>query len=406
MRYRVVRAYLAKKMDTASRDERLSQLKRGPYNADKYTGEGFKRDGHGRFIINSSLNSLASSVNSTVWYHGSGLANLKELDWGGGIDGAGVYLTKDIKRAHMYASRGGDGSDRRPYIYEVKVNVDKVWDDADENVVMSEYSNENWAKDLILDGMNARTYLGSDCNNLLRTLGFDAILTYKDLIVLDKSCITQIVQISDLDAGGLSTSTKKANFERDLNPEKEMKGQLTLQEALRQRTKHIPIPKPVENEAEALGQKVFDVLGLENHHNTADSLITKVERKVLTPKEARPEAIRISIHDPLWLGEFRKAKILTGDEPELDAIDSAMDGASSYGTRSMHLWLANGDMEFRTIEQVAKILGSRVTYDDVAKAIVRKQKGYKRNPDGYSWLSPHLDRSVLDKEVRELAGLV
>ena len=44
------------------------------------------------------------NVSSTIWYHGAG-AEHDSLIVGDGIDGIGVYLTKDLNRAKMYAKR-------------------------------------------------------------------------------------------------------------------------------------------------------------------------------------------------------------------------------------------------------------------------------------------------------------
>lgn len=137
------------------------------------------------------------SALDTVWYHGSGLNDLEArgLSFGQGMDGEGIYLTRSLKRATMYASRGAEGIDREPHVYEVKVDIQKVWQDKDQ-VLMSEYTDEAWAKDLVLDGMNARLYLGAEANNILKRHGFQAILGHSDLVVLDKRCIVSVKKIS------------------------------------------------------------------------------------------------------------------------------------------------------------------------------------------------------------------
>jgi hypothetical protein len=141
--------------------------------------------------------SVESLINNTTWWHGSGRSNLAEvgLQFGDGMDGKGIYLTREKTRAQMYARRGADGVDRDSYVYQVEVNVKKAWDDR-ANFLMSDYTDADWAKDLTLDGMNARVYLGLDSNSVLTRRGFDCIHRGTDLILLNKSCVKSVRLIS------------------------------------------------------------------------------------------------------------------------------------------------------------------------------------------------------------------
>lgn len=196
-----------------------------------------------------------------------------------------------------------------------------------------------------------------------------------------------------------------AEFSRNLDPNEEMKNQQALLEELGQRTKHIPIPKPIESEAEALGQEIFDLMGFDDPNKRANSLITKVERGVLSPSEAKKEALEISIRLPEWIAEFRKARILTGHETGLDVIDSEIDAerGHSYGTANVALCIGSTTLYQTACEEV-KEQGPRFTYRELAKKIVSGQGGYKRTPDGYSYVSPHLDEKYLTELIKETCG--
>jgi len=135
----------------------------------------------------------------TTWYHGAGAKYVNLLP-GDGIDGPGIYLTKDKRRAEMYAKRDTQGKDRDDfYVHEVKIKVDpkKVWNYS-EQYDLRQYSSAPWVAELfekhgeqgvMIDGQNAKIYLGWDDNKKLKKLGFQALMSHTDLIVLDASII-------------------------------------------------------------------------------------------------------------------------------------------------------------------------------------------------------------------------
>ncbi len=139
-----------------------------------------------------------NNINNTIWYHGSP-KKYNEFELGGGIDGGGIYLTKYKDRAIMYAQTDKLGNKYNTYyIHQVKVNLDKddIWDTS-KKYDLSKFTNDDWLMNLIkkhgdnakyIDGGNAKIYLGFNNNDLIE-LGYKAILTPSDLIILDKSTI-------------------------------------------------------------------------------------------------------------------------------------------------------------------------------------------------------------------------
>lgn len=123
---------------------------------------------------------------------------------GAGLDGRGIYLTSNRKRAEMYA-RSSEGAVGGGVVTEVLVDTDraKVWDD-DARVDLRKFakpSDARWIADLlaqhgeagvVMGGQNARIYLGwvnDEENRELRQRGYQAIQRYEDFIVLDPSII-------------------------------------------------------------------------------------------------------------------------------------------------------------------------------------------------------------------------
>jgi len=143
-----------------------------------------------------------SDINNLIWYHGGAMKYDKLLP-GNGIDGPGIYLTKDRNRALLYAKRDAKGVDRESYhIHEVRVNLDlnRIWD-CSKTYDLRNYTNADWVTDLfnkygekgvVMDGCSAREYLFGKNNDGLVDLGYQAILNNNDLIVLDESVIVQI----------------------------------------------------------------------------------------------------------------------------------------------------------------------------------------------------------------------
>jgi hypothetical protein len=139
-------------------------------------------------------------VSKVLWYHG-GDTKRESLISGDGVDGEGIYLTKNPKRAEMYAKKNKFGNQTENYYVHkviVKVNPSKVFD-YNENIDLRDF-NPPWLKKFIdqygekasiLNGQNAKIYMGWD-NNDLKKMGFDAILTDIDLIVLNPSIIVNI----------------------------------------------------------------------------------------------------------------------------------------------------------------------------------------------------------------------
>lgn len=135
------------------------------------------------------------------YYHG-GAERYAVLKEGDGVDGQGIYLTSDLRRAQMYSRRGAGGVEREGGITEVWVDTDaiKVWDD-EAQVDLRDYAPPNapWLRELVekhgpeacrMTGQNARIWLGwkSD-NSELKQHGFQAIKRHHDLVVLDPSVV-------------------------------------------------------------------------------------------------------------------------------------------------------------------------------------------------------------------------
>lgn len=137
------------------------------------------------------------------YYHG-GAQVYDELLPGDGIDGKGIYLTSDKRRAMMYGARDTSGAERKSHITEVLVEDRvKVWED--EGLYdLRNFTKASWLTELIqkygeqgaiMSGQNARVYLGwtpdqDPGNRNLKRLGYQAIHRGSDFIVLDPSIIT------------------------------------------------------------------------------------------------------------------------------------------------------------------------------------------------------------------------
>jgi hypothetical protein len=141
-------------------------------------------------------------VNNTIWYHGSA-SKRDNLEKGDGVDGVGLYLTKNKDRAERYAKKDKHGNVYENfYIHQIKVNVDSehIWDYS-KKYDLSKYTNATWLNELILkhgdsvkymNGANARIYLGWDNNDEFLKHGFKALLGFEDLIILDLKIIAEI----------------------------------------------------------------------------------------------------------------------------------------------------------------------------------------------------------------------
>ncbi len=175
---------------------------------------------------------------SEIFYHG-GPKFFDKLTPGRGIDGKGIYLTDDLQRAIMYASKGIDGVDRTPHIMEVNVNTDgvKVWDAKSEtaNIDLRDFMNEtnkHWINELqekygekgvIHTGSSAMQYLfgangerrneGLIDTQMLKDLGYKAIRKWHDFIVLDDSIIQSIKPLEPLPT---SKKTNENKYSKEL----------------------------------------------------------------------------------------------------------------------------------------------------------------------------------------------
>lgn len=156
-------------------------------------------------LIARKLISLAKMcLSSTRYYHG-GAETYDVLREGNGLDGLGIYLTSDPRRAQMYSRRGKGGVDRSGGVTEVMVDTDKikVWDD-DADVDLRDFADPDktpWLRKLIeergpeacfMNGQSARIYLGwknNNSNSELKQRGYQAIKRHTDLVVLDPSVI-------------------------------------------------------------------------------------------------------------------------------------------------------------------------------------------------------------------------
>lgn len=149
------------------------------------------------------LNEISNTeINNTIWYHGGPTKYEKLISGNGGIDGDGIYLTKDPKRATLYAKKDQKGNPIEGYLHKVKINIDsnKIWD-CEKIYDLRDYSKENWVQELYnkygengvkLDGCTAREFLFGKDNSGLRNLGFQAILNNNDLVVLDDNIIISV----------------------------------------------------------------------------------------------------------------------------------------------------------------------------------------------------------------------
>jgi len=151
----------------------------------------------------SIYESVDIDVNNTIWYHGSATKRDK-LEKGDGVDGVGLYLTKNKQRAEMYAKKDKHGNVYENfYIHEVKVNINpnEIWD-CSKKYDLSKYTNAPWLDELIqkhgeeikyMKGLSAKIYLGwAHDNDQLLKHGFKAILHFEDLIVLDLNIVKEV----------------------------------------------------------------------------------------------------------------------------------------------------------------------------------------------------------------------
>ncbi len=146
----------------------------------------------------------------TRYYHG-GEKVYGHLIKGGGIDGEGIYLTTDYRRAFQYGSRGPGGVERVPHITVAYVDPSKIklWNSS-ERIDLREFATGEgrgvvWPGTIAYLDKLRKDYpdgnvdiwdrgniwlqtLGQD-NNKLIELGYQAIKNGGDLIVLDPSVI-------------------------------------------------------------------------------------------------------------------------------------------------------------------------------------------------------------------------
>lgn len=144
----------------------------------------------------------------TRYYHG-GAAVYSELRPGRGVDGVGIYLTNDLKRAVMYGSRDTQGRDREAFVTTVGIDLDKtkLWfSESDTRYDLRTFPEaaawidrhiaQYGEKAAIVGGSTAWVYLfgGSDDGNaqLRERYGIQAIKNNSDLIVLDPSIIVYL----------------------------------------------------------------------------------------------------------------------------------------------------------------------------------------------------------------------
>jgi hypothetical protein len=146
-----------------------------------------------------------------TYFHG-GAQVYDRLTPGTGIDGDGIYLTTSRNRAEMYGKKDAQGRERKPYLTEVGVDVEKVkiWDDDAETDLrdFAAKSDAHWLSDMLsqhgsraalMSGQNARVYLGwvkDRSNDELKRRGFQAIRRGSDLVVLDPSIIEYSVRLA------------------------------------------------------------------------------------------------------------------------------------------------------------------------------------------------------------------
>jgi hypothetical protein len=143
----------------------------------------------------------------TRYYHG-GSQVYSELRPGNGVDGVGIYLTDNMKRAFMYGSRDKEGREREAFITTVGVDLDKakLWFSDDTRYDLRTFPEsapwidrhiaEYGEKAAFLPGGTARIYLfgNDDTSNeqMRQRYGIQAIKTHSDLIVIDSSILVYL----------------------------------------------------------------------------------------------------------------------------------------------------------------------------------------------------------------------
>lgn len=143
----------------------------------------------------------------TRYYHG-GAQVYSELKPGDGVDGVGIYLTNNLKRAIMYGSRDSQGRDREAFVTTVGVDLDKakLWFSDDTKYDLRTFpESAAWIDKHVaqygegaamMRGGTARIYLfgnNADSNDKMRErYGIQAIKTESDLIVLDPSILVYL----------------------------------------------------------------------------------------------------------------------------------------------------------------------------------------------------------------------
>lgn len=147
----------------------------------------------------------------TPFYHGGGREYRDDMTAGGGVDGPGYYFTTSCRRALQYGKRDTEGRDREPFITTVAIDLDKhkIWHD-DEKVnandfivregfgrleprvyewLIRDHKNNDEGRSLDVDRAFIRQLWLDKNNEMLKEMGYQAIKTNRDLIVLDPSII-------------------------------------------------------------------------------------------------------------------------------------------------------------------------------------------------------------------------
>lgn len=158
----------------------------------------------------TAQNDDIEGVNATTWYHG-GACGFENLIKGKGVAGDGLYLTKNRKRAEMYAKKDNAGKLREnPCVYEVRVRIEPAkifygskmynlaeWVDKINSKQFTEWVQNTVAKygeqSVIMDGQNANIVLSGRNNEKMIELGYDAFTENDDLILLN---IDKIINLS------------------------------------------------------------------------------------------------------------------------------------------------------------------------------------------------------------------